>query len=920
MAPRKKPNSSSKTSSESEEKVDLPSKSIDDKIKVKSKTESLPYKRSSLVWISLLCVFTYSSWAVHHYQFDVLPRPLSLKQAGKRGFSEELAVKHLKSLADFGPHPVGSDALDLALQYVLTETEKIKKSAHWEVEVQVDLFHVESGSNNDLKKGLFIGRTLVYADLKHVVVRILPKYSSEAEENAILVSSHIDTVYSTGGAGDCSSCVGIMLELARGVSQWGGFKNAIIFLFNTGEEEGLNGAHSFITQHPWSSSVRLAVDLEAMGIGGKSSIFQSGPDPWAIESFAKVAKYPAAQIIAQDLYYSGVIKSATDFQIYQEVAGLSGLDFAFTDNGAVYHTTNDKIELLKPGSLQHLGENILAFLLETAGSSNIPKEKIVETGKDTREDQAIFFDILGSYMVVYRQRLATMLQNSVVLQSILIWATSVSMGGYPAAGSLGLSLLSVLLMWVFSLGFSLLVAFVLPLICSSPAPYIANPWVVIGLFAAPAVLGALTGQHIGYLLLVKFLKSASTKRDQNRSSVVQADRINLEAERWIYKSGFLQWLLILMAGNFYKVGSSYIAFLWLVSPAFAFGFLEATLTKARSPKPLKIATLVLGSALPLLISSGTFIRLTGTITGMIVRLERNPGNTPEWLGNVMVAVFVATVVCLTLVYLLSYFHLSGPKRLVVFASFALFGLTLAGVLSGTIPPFTEDVARTVNVVHVVDSTGTHGDTPTQNSYISMFSQTPGKLVKELEHLNDEGFVCGKAKVTDFVAFTVNYGCWSSKDTEKGWSESEIPTIKAKNDRVKDETITEVSIDTKLSTRWILAINTNEIDDFKIEVNSKELVQIGNSGGVDGWHIVQFSGGKNSPTKFDFSLFWSQNSTRSTQTKGDSKSPLLKLRTDVDRWTPKAERVLSKLPKWCSLFGKSTSPQGLAFLTSLPVDF
>lgn len=40
-----------------------------------------------------------------------------------------------------------------------------------------------------------------------------------------------------------------MLELARGVSQWAhGFKNAVIFLFNTGEEEGLNGAHSFITQ------------------------------------------------------------------------------------------------------------------------------------------------------------------------------------------------------------------------------------------------------------------------------------------------------------------------------------------------------------------------------------------------------------------------------------------------------------------------------------------------------------------------------------------------------------------------------------------------------------------------------------------------------------------------------------------------
>jgi len=30
----------------------------------------------------------------------------------------------------------------------------------------------------------------------------------------------------------------------------------------------------FLMQHPWSSTVRLAIDLEAMGTGGKSSIFQ----------------------------------------------------------------------------------------------------------------------------------------------------------------------------------------------------------------------------------------------------------------------------------------------------------------------------------------------------------------------------------------------------------------------------------------------------------------------------------------------------------------------------------------------------------------------------------------------------------------------------------------------------------------------
>ena len=73
--------------------------------------------------------------------------------------------------------------------------EHIKQTAHWEVDVQVDLFHADTGANR-LVSGLFKGKTLVYSDLKHVVLRIVPKYLPEAAEHVILVSSHIDTVFS----------------------------------------------------------------------------------------------------------------------------------------------------------------------------------------------------------------------------------------------------------------------------------------------------------------------------------------------------------------------------------------------------------------------------------------------------------------------------------------------------------------------------------------------------------------------------------------------------------------------------------------------------------------------------------------------------------------------------------------------------
>lgn len=75
-------------------------------------------------------------------------------------------------------------------------SEEIKKTAHWEVDVDVELFNAKSGANL-MTGGLFSGRTLVYSDLDHVILRISPKYVSRARENAVLVSSHIDSIFST---------------------------------------------------------------------------------------------------------------------------------------------------------------------------------------------------------------------------------------------------------------------------------------------------------------------------------------------------------------------------------------------------------------------------------------------------------------------------------------------------------------------------------------------------------------------------------------------------------------------------------------------------------------------------------------------------------------------------------------------------
>ncbi|KAK9126013.1 hypothetical protein Scep_014859 [Stephania cephalantha] len=180
------------------------------------------------------------------------------------------------------------------------------------------------------------------------------------------------------------------------------------------------------------------------------------------------------------------------------------------------------------------------------------------------------------------------------------------------------------------------------LLCSCGIPYSfhlftfalhCRPWLVVGLFAAPALLGAVICQHIGYIILSRNLWQISFKREDQRIPDDTTYLIKLEIEMWLFNGGFIQWLALLILGSYYEVGPTYMA------NSFGFcqmllldGLMEATLTPMRSPKPLKTATLLLGA-----------------------------------------------------------------MRSIVLGFLVLFCLTLSAVLTGAVPPFHDDHARAVNV-------------------------------------------------------------------------------------------------------------------------------------------------------------------------------------------------------------------------------
>ncbi|KAE9589160.1 putative peptidase M28 [Lupinus albus] len=134
-----------------------------------------------------------------------------------------------------------------------------------------------------------------------------------------------------------------MLELARGVSKNAKeLKNGVMFLFNTAEEH----AKSFITQHQLSDAIGVAIDLDSLFTEGKKpSVFQGLIPPQGIKS-------------AFDVLGKSTGISATN---------PSGKGFPFIDKEdqpQVPHTKNHKFDPEKPESFQHLGDNLLPFLLQ----------------------------------------------------------------------------------------------------------------------------------------------------------------------------------------------------------------------------------------------------------------------------------------------------------------------------------------------------------------------------------------------------------------------------------------------------------------------------------------------------------------------------------------------------------------------------
>lgn len=354
----------------------------------------------------LITVFVYALLAlIVHWRTQATPTALGIDVEPAR-FSEGRAKEHVQRLTEGGrgrlvSHP-GMESSILYLLHAARNVAAIAESRP-DLHVQVELQSV-TGAVHMLFLESVIGNA--YQNLSNIVLTIRP--SELGSSKGLLVASHFDSVIGSPGASDCGSQVGVMLEAARVLvtAPHAKLRAPVVFLFNGGEETFSQAAHGFMAKY--DQPLGAFINLESTGPGGPDYVFQH-TGAWTIAAYARAAKHPRGAVIGQDIFETGLLPADSDFRMfsYKHYGTLPGLDVAFLLDGAAYHTDRDTVARLRSGTLQAMGDNLVAAVPEF---TRILAEHAAAP-ESHPDSKAIYFDVLGAYMVVYSMKLASMLHS-----------------------------------------------------------------------------------------------------------------------------------------------------------------------------------------------------------------------------------------------------------------------------------------------------------------------------------------------------------------------------------------------------------------------------------------------------------------------------------------------------------------------------
>ncbi|KZS99766.1 uncharacterized protein LAESUDRAFT_765215 [Laetiporus sulphureus 93-53] len=293
------------------------------------------------------------------------------------------------------PHPYLSHANDDVRTYLLSQLKPIV-AEHEHVHLSDDL----------LSNASWVIRGYgVYFEGTNILVKIDGTDSSlsrpDSKPTGVLFSAHYDSVSTGPGATDDGMGIVTLLELVRYLSNPKHRpRRTAVFLFNNGEEDGLNGAYVY-WKHPWSNLTSSFINLEGAASGGRPLLFRSTSLAPTRAFLSSAIRHLQADVVTGDAFKRGVIKSHTDYEVYAlglkgKAEPMAGLDVAFYKNRAYYHTTRDSV----PGVGYGQGRKALWAMMEVARGAGVALLNVDETSDDNGQS-GVYFDLLRSKLVLF---------------------------------------------------------------------------------------------------------------------------------------------------------------------------------------------------------------------------------------------------------------------------------------------------------------------------------------------------------------------------------------------------------------------------------------------------------------------------------------------------------------------------------------
>ena len=226
-----------------------------------------------------------------------------------------------------------------------------------------------------------------------------------------MLVAHYDSVPRGPGAADDGAGVAAILEIARAITSGSAPRNDIDIVFTDAEEPWLLGAQAFVRDSHLDPRRSVVLNLEARGTSGPAMMFQSSSDNATLIPALASAQRPIAGSGLWEAC-SQLLTGDTDFSVFSN-AGFAGMNFAFMEGSARYHTPEDSPDNLDHASLQDIGSTVLAATRHFADQ---------DLGAP-RGGSLTYFTVLGE-VVYYPQRLAVPLAvlAAVVFAATLLYA------------------------------------------------------------------------------------------------------------------------------------------------------------------------------------------------------------------------------------------------------------------------------------------------------------------------------------------------------------------------------------------------------------------------------------------------------------------------------------------------------------------